>query len=131
MVSCPTCGRTQIDLIGLAEKVQEMGGEIRMNAKVVGVNREGNRVVSVDVESCAADGSVSTESVPCDYFLSTMPVKELVAAMDNEKTPVPAEVRRVSDGLVYRDFITVGLLLDKLLIKNPAKPLIILKISFS
>ena len=35
---------------------------------------------------------------------------------------MPAEVRRVSDGLVYRDFITVGLLLDKLLIKNPAKP---------
>ena len=106
----------------VAEKVQEMCGEIRMNAKVVGVNREGDRVVSVDVESRTADGSVSTETVPCDYFLSTMPVKELIAAMDNEKTPVPAEVRRVSDGLVYRDFITVGLLLDKLLIKNPAKP---------
>ena len=106
----------------VAEKVQEMGGEIHMNAKVVGVNREGDRVVSVNVESCAADGSVVKETVACDYFLSTMPVKELVAAMDNEKTPVPAEVRRVSDGLVYRDFITVGLLLDKLLIKNPAKP---------
>ena len=51
-----------------------------------------------------------------------MPVKELVAAMDNGETPVPAEVKRVADGLVYRDFITVGLLLDKLLIKNPAKP---------
>ncbi|WP_295057064.1 NAD(P)/FAD-dependent oxidoreductase [uncultured Fibrobacter sp.] len=106
----------------VAEKVQEKGGEIHMNAKVVGVNREGDRVVSVDVESSAADGSISIETVPCGYFLSTMPVKELVAAMDNEKTPVPAEVRRVSDGLVYRDFITVGLLLDKLLIKNPAKP---------
>ena len=106
----------------VAEKVQEKGGEIHMNAKVVGVNREGNRVVSVDVESSTADGSISIETVPCDYFLSTMPVKELVAAMDNEKTPVPADVRRVSDGLVYRDFITVGLLLDKLLIKNPAKP---------
>ncbi|MBO5531133.1 MAG: NAD(P)/FAD-dependent oxidoreductase [Fibrobacter sp.] len=103
----------------VAEKVQEMGGEIRMKSKVVGVNRsaDGKRV-----ESVVVDHGQYTETVACDYFLSTMPVKELVAAMDNEKNPVPAEVRRVSDGLVYRDFITVGLLLDKLEIKNPAKP---------
>ena len=103
----------------VAEKVQEMGGEIHMQSKVVAVNRsaDGKRV-----ESVVVDHVNSTETVPCDYFLSTMPVKELVAAMDNEKTPVPADVKRVADGLVYRDFITVGLLLDKLLIKNPAKP---------
>ncbi|WP_407447616.1 NAD(P)/FAD-dependent oxidoreductase [Fibrobacter sp.] len=103
----------------VAEKVLEKGGEIHMNSKVVGVNRstDGKRVESVIV-----DRGNSTETVSCDYFLSTMPVKELVAAMDNGKTLVPAEVKRVADGLVYRDFITVGLLLDKLLIKNPAKP---------
>ena len=102
----------------VAEKVQEMGGEIHMKSKVVGVNRsaDGRRVESVMV-----DHGQYTETVACDYFLSTMPVKELVAAMDCEKNPVPAEVRRVADGLVYRDFITVGLLLDKLLIKNPAR----------
>ena len=103
----------------VAEKVQEMGGKIHMNAKVVGVNRDGT---GTRVESVVVDYGRYTETVPCDYFLSTMPVKELVAAMDSERTPVPAEVRRVSDGLVYRDFITVGLLLDKLEIKNPAKP---------
>ena len=103
----------------VAEKVLKKGGEIHMNSKVVGVNRsaDGKRVVSVVV-----DRGNSTETVSCDYFLSTMPVKELVASMDNGETPVPAEVKRVADGLVYRDFITVGLLLDKLLIKNPAKP---------
>ncbi|WP_405328105.1 FAD-dependent oxidoreductase, partial [Fibrobacter sp.] len=108
----------------VAEKVLELGGEIRMNSKVVGVIRDaqGKTVESVVVESRNAGGESVKESVPCDYFLSTMPVKELVAAMDSEKNPVPAEVRRVSDGLVYRDFITVGLLLDKLEIKNPAKP---------
>ena len=103
----------------VAEKVQEMGGKIVMNARVVGVNRDGT---GSRVESVVVDYGRYTETVPCDYFLSTMPVKELVAAMDSEKMPVPAEVRRVSDGLVYRDFITVGLLLDKLEIKNPAKP---------
>lgn len=107
----------------VAEKVQEQGGKIVMNARVVGVNRgaEGKKIESVVVEKRDANGDLVTEIVPCDYFLSTMPVKELIAAMDNEKNPVPAEVRRVSDGLVYRDFITVGLLLDKLEIKNPAK----------
>ena len=85
-------------------------------------DESGSRVLSVVVEKRSAEGVVVRETFPCDYFLSTMPVKELVAAMDNDRTPVPAEVRRVSDGLVYRDFITVGLLLDKLEIKNPAKP---------
>ena len=103
----------------VAEKVLEKGGEIHMNSKVVGVNRstDGKRVESVIV-----DRGNSMETIPCDDFLSTILVKELVAAMDNGETPVPAEVKRVADGLVYRDFITVGLLLDKLLIKNPARP---------
>lgn len=96
----------------VAAKVQELGGEIHMNAKVIHVNREGNRIVSVIV-----DRGNATETIPCDYFLSTMPVKELVNSLDN----VPAEVSRVANGLVYRDFMTVGLLLDRLLIKNPAK----------
>ena len=103
----------------VAEKVLEKGGEIHMNSKVVGVNRSAD---GKHVESVVVDRGNSTETIPCEYFLSTMPVKELVAAMDNGETPVPAEVKRVADGLVYRDFITVGLLLDKLLIKNPAKP---------
>ena len=42
-----------------------------------------------------------------DYFFSTMPVQELVRSLDTE---VPAHIQEISDGLVYRDFITVGLL---------------------
>ena len=34
MVSCPTCGRTQIDLIGLANQVENMVADIDMNMKV-------------------------------------------------------------------------------------------------
>lgn len=34
MVSCPTCGRTQIDLIGLANRVEEMLADYDMNIKV-------------------------------------------------------------------------------------------------
>ena len=34
VVSCPTCGRTQIDLIGLAEKVEELVEEFDLDIKV-------------------------------------------------------------------------------------------------
>lgn len=104
----------------VADQVKAKGGEIHMNGKVVKVNREGNRVVSVLV-----DHGNFTETVPCDYFLSTMPVKELVGAIGmgsaENAAAVPEIVKRVAEGLVYRDFMTVGLLLDKLLVKNPAK----------
>ena len=44
-----------------------------------------------------------------------MPVKELIQAFD---VPPPREVQQVSDGLLYRDFITVGLLLNRLNISD-------------
>lgn len=97
----------------VADKVRELGGEIRLNAKVKAFEESEGRVAAVRYdaggEECRIEG---------DYFLSTMPVKDLIAAMPN----VPADVRRVADGLVYRDFMTVGLLLDSLDITNPAKP---------
>lgn len=34
IVSCPTCGRTQIDLIGLAKKVEKEFGNIQKNIKI-------------------------------------------------------------------------------------------------
>ncbi len=43
-------------------------------------------------------------------------MRELIRAM---QTTVPANVREVSEGLQYRDFITVGLLVDRLKVKEP------------
>lgn len=34
MVSCPTCGRTKIDLIGLANQVEAMAADIPLDIKV-------------------------------------------------------------------------------------------------
>ena len=34
MVSCPTCGRTKIDLIGLANQVENMVADIPLDIKV-------------------------------------------------------------------------------------------------
>jgi len=56
--------------------------------------------------------------VSADYYFSTMPVKDLICGMGNE---VPSHIADVASGLVYRDFITVGLLLKNLKIKNRTK----------
>ena len=100
----------------VAEKVKELGGEIHTSTKVVGINRDknGKRIKSVTIERRATNGGIFTETILCDYFLSTMPVKELIHAMNNATAPIPTEVKYIANGLVYRDFITVGLLLNKL-----------------
>ena len=51
-----------------------------------------------------------------DLFFSTMPVKELVAGLS---PAAPDAIREVSDGLIYRDFITVGLLCRRLKVRDP------------
>ncbi len=44
VVSCPTCGRTKIDLIGLAARVEEMVADIPLDLKVAGPERRGKRI---------------------------------------------------------------------------------------
>ena len=45
--------------------------------------------------------------IPADFCISTIPVKQLAQALD---VSLPDEVKAVSNGLMYRDLITVGLL---------------------
>ena len=49
-----------------------------------------------------------------DYCISTMPIKDLFNAL---QVDIPEESKKVSDNLVYRDFITVGLLLKETSLK--------------
>jgi len=91
----------------VAEMIQDAGGELHLQLKVDRIILEGNRVIAV--ETLAPDGSRTSHSG--DYFFSTMPIQELIRALS---VPAPADVREVSEGLVYRDFITVGILASKL-----------------
>jgi protoporphyrinogen oxidase len=91
----------------VAEKIVAMGGEIRMGWKIVGIETEGECVIAVEMLNEAGERA----RVEGEYFVSTMPMKDLVRAMRCE---VPANVREVSEGLEYRDFITVGVLANKL-----------------
>ena len=91
----------------VAEKVLAAGGEIHKGLNVDSIEIEGDRVIAV----VAVNEHGERERFEGDYFISTMPMRDLVRAM---KTDVPANVREVSEGLEYRDFITVGVLANKL-----------------
>lgn len=97
----------------VADEVKKKGGEIRLGMKVTALAHVGDKIESVTVKS-----GEQTETITGDYFLSTMPVKDLVRAIGD----ADVQTKRVAEGLVYRDFMTVGLLLDSLDIVNPAKP---------
>ena len=100
----------------VADQIRAKGGEIHMGWRVdriqCSVENGVKRVVSVD----AVNAGGERQTFAGDYFFSTMPMRELVEAMD---ASVPANVREVSAGLQYRDFITVGLLADRLKVKEP------------
>jgi protoporphyrinogen oxidase len=99
----------------VADLIQQKGGEIHMGWKVDAVNFvPGSETHVASIEAIHESGERQTFAG--DYFFSTMPMRELFRAM---KTPIPANVLEVSDGLQYRDFITVGLLADRLKVKEP------------
>ena len=101
----------------VAERVTAMGGEIHLGWTVVGVEVEAARVTAVEAVNAAGE----RRRFAGDYFLSTMPIRDLVRALQAE---VPANVQQVSEGLQYRDFITVGVLANRLDVTESDKTLI-------
>ena len=94
----------------VAREVEEKGGKILCKHKVIRVVKKNGRITSVE----ALDDKGKLRVFEGDIFISTMPVKDLFASM----TDVPAKIKKIADGLMYRDFRTVGILLNKLKLKN-------------
>ncbi len=94
----------------LARRLQSEGVDVRLGARVTGLAADDGNVREVIL----ADG----ERIACDAVFSSMPVKDLVAAFG---ASVPSDIARIASELPYRDFITVGLLVDKLAIRNRTK----------
>lgn len=96
-----------------AEEVRRLGGDIRLGAKAVSFRRDdASRVTSVVYEQGGKRHELS-----CDILVSSMPIKDLVAGMEN----VPPEPARIAAGLPYRDYMTVGVLVPTLLLRNKTK----------
>jgi protoporphyrinogen oxidase/putative flippase GtrA len=99
----------------VADQVVAMGGEVHLNTSVQKLYTDGNTITGLAIYNSDTN---EVQQVEGDYFISTMPVKQLIRSL---QTDVPSEVREISEGLVYRDFITVGLLVEKLAIKDKDK----------
>jgi protoporphyrinogen oxidase len=99
----------------VARAVQEAGGEIHLGQEVVGLTQNGAEITGALVRDRVSGRLART---PGTYFFSTMPIKSLIAGLE---TPAPAEVQRIAQGLVYRDFITIGLLLKRLCVGGQAR----------
>jgi protoporphyrinogen oxidase len=92
----------------VAEDVKKRGGKVLLKHRATRLRTEGDRVVAVDVINLETG---ETQTVQADYVFSTMPVVDLITALDAK---IPENVQEVTKGLMYRDFITVGLLVKKL-----------------
>ncbi|MBI2710094.1 MAG: NAD(P)/FAD-dependent oxidoreductase [Actinobacteria bacterium] len=84
------------------DKVVAQGSQVQMGTKVVTVRHEGGRATAVVAQR--ADGT--TVEHACTEVISSMPISSLLRAMD---PPIPDHVRKAADGLSFRDFLTVAL----------------------
>src|ERR1043166_8649579 len=90
-----------------ARRFEAAGGRIQRRAQVVGIERDGDRVKAV---TALVDGA-QTLRVEASSVVSTMPIKDLSVAMGAD---LPGAFADIGTNLVYRDFITVGVLYRKL-----------------
>jgi protoporphyrinogen oxidase len=91
----------------VARQITRLGGQIHLRHRIVGIERAGSQIAAVTV---ADETTGMIRRVPCDHFVSSMPVCDLAALLQ----PADADVQRIADQLPYRDFMTAGLLLRRM-----------------
>ena len=97
----------------LAEKISASGGKIILDRQVEKLQQQSDKTYLVTARDTAGEKYNFTAEI----IISSMPICDLVRSLDN----VPEQVYDVATKLPYRDFITVGLLCKKLLLKNDTK----------
>ena len=91
----------------VARRVSARGGRIHLRHRIVGIESDGIAVTAVNV----LDEEVgSLQRVSCDYFVSTMPVRDLISML----RPTDSQVQQIANNLPYRDFMTAGLLVRRM-----------------
>ncbi|MBQ6153859.1 MAG: NAD(P)/FAD-dependent oxidoreductase [Ruminococcus sp.] len=96
-----------------AADFEKMGGTIIKNAKVTKILKdENNHLTGLIYEQNGKEVQVDG-----DYVISSMPVKDLVMGMND----VPEDMLAIAEGLPYRDYMTAGVLVPRLLLENKTK----------
>lgn len=95
-----------------ADELVNHGGKIIFSAEVKKIHTENGNISSVEYEKNGENITLSG-----DIFISSMAIKDLINGFDG----CPDNVQKIADNLPYRDFLTVGLLVDRLAVKNETK----------
>ena len=94
----------------VADDVRQAGGEVLLNCGVTALETDNQGHIT----AVRYTQNGQEQRLEGDAFFSSMPVRELVADLP----AVPEEIRTIASGLPYRDFVTVGLLVNRLNLKN-------------
>lgn len=96
----------------VAKECITRGVKIRLCTELDGIQCGNGGITSVTVH----DAQKQADRLDCDFFISSMPIKELVGKLNGIE--IPKEILEISEGLAYRDFITVGLLCESINLKE-------------
>ena len=80
-----------------AKRISKAGGKILLDSRVTTIHVEQNRVLDITI----IDKQGCERQIKCDWLISSMPVRELIAAIDGL---VPSEVQKVADGFNLSGF---------------------------
>jgi protoporphyrinogen oxidase len=96
----------------VSDDIIKKGGTILYNYEVTGLNISEDTIQNVEIVD---KNNSSNRTISADFFISTMPIKDLMNALK----PTPkGKIKQVADGLEYREFISIGLLVKKLKLKD-------------
>jgi protoporphyrinogen oxidase len=84
----------------MADEIIAAGGEVRMNSPVTGLEVRDGRIVAIE-----AGG----ERIEPSHVISSLPLRATVGMAG---AAAPGEVQAAAQGLRYRDFLTVALVID-------------------
>jgi protoporphyrinogen oxidase len=90
----------------VAEIAKQKRQPVQFGRSVSAINHDRGEVVSI----ATTDGSGQTETFTGSHFISSIPMRELIARLD---PPAPETVRKAADALGYRDFISIALMIDR------------------
>ena len=87
------------------DRIVELGGEVLMNHRVTRLDVDGGKVTAVH-----AQGPDGERRIEAQHFISSMPVRNLVRSLGDA---LPASCLEAGEGLRYRDFVVVALMIDE------------------
>ena len=89
----------------MAQIIGTRGGKVHLKTAVERIIWSDGKVSTVEITK-----GNRREQIRGAHFISSMPIRELIEKLD---PPAPPQIKKAADGLKYRDFITVALIVNQ------------------